>query len=505
MRRGRGRFIYTLDINGDELLDLYNAQDRVVSNELVPGVMLINQGDRTWKEDRNMMEFTRSMLLTDANGDGYANEIVLNRSFCFPQRSGPDPDPKYPNLGSFPSDIEEFCSSRPVGTTAVYRYNSDTAKMEDISKKYMNFYSSQHMQPSCCPHGSYSSTNNCHATSIASGDFDGDEKADHIFLFSNKMVFYFSSDRINDGALPGDPNYVGLELNLPEYCAKGISVRVIDLDNDGTEEIFVICENAGTFLIYSKGLTKTSWTLDNGCNDMDAMGDISNRFLASPTYEDLNDFCENQMTPNWKTAFEVCKKYTESGKIPAAKTSGATIVDLNNDGLLDIVVSHSFGYLRFFYNTPSFQTSLNRHIIIEFGAIKSKGLGASLVLHCADNDGRLVTQFRELSAFYHAKDTSGTNEGRIVFGLGQKLTPEKLIIRWPWPIQRIREIDLSDWEPSQGKILSIRDIDAHDHYFSDGAPSAISGTKRLFGINITMKILTGILCFSVCFISRPVI
>ena len=95
-RMRRGRFNFVLDANGDGYLDLFLAADRPRNNGLVPGVLLINQGDRTWREESNdVKEYSKAMMLTDADGDGFANEFVINRDACFPERNGPGVDAKY--------------------------------------------------------------------------------------------------------------------------------------------------------------------------------------------------------------------------------------------------------------------------------------------------------------------------------------------------------------------------------------------------------------------------
>ncbi len=88
MKLGRGRFNYIFDANGDGLLDIFCSNSRRVSNEIRPGILLLNQGNRTWKEDTRVMEYARTMMITDANGDGIADDFLVNRSFCYPQRSG---------------------------------------------------------------------------------------------------------------------------------------------------------------------------------------------------------------------------------------------------------------------------------------------------------------------------------------------------------------------------------------------------------------------------------
>ena len=161
----------------------------------------------------------------------------------------------------------DFCKTRPVGTTAVYKFKN--GKMQDVGKLYSNVSPSNSMQPPCCPHGSMgpfkADNKNCFVKSMASGDFDGDLLADQVFLYATKMVFYFSSDR-EPGVLPFALQIVGAEIYLPSYCL-GQSVRVIDLNNDGNEELLIACDRPGKFLVYSQNEGKGDWSLDNGCND----------------------------------------------------------------------------------------------------------------------------------------------------------------------------------------------------------------------------------------------
>jgi len=109
-RYGRTRIGYLLDVNNDGLLDIFCMQDRRVTNLVAPGILLINQGNRTWKEEASMTEFSRAMILTDADGDGFANEFLINRGFCFPQRSGPEVDPLQQSMGPYSPEVLSFCS-----------------------------------------------------------------------------------------------------------------------------------------------------------------------------------------------------------------------------------------------------------------------------------------------------------------------------------------------------------------------------------------------------------
>ena len=45
---------------------------------------MLNQGSRKFVAEEVMMEYSRTALLHDADGDGYAEEFVLQRGACLP-------------------------------------------------------------------------------------------------------------------------------------------------------------------------------------------------------------------------------------------------------------------------------------------------------------------------------------------------------------------------------------------------------------------------------------
>lgn len=84
-----GRFAYFVDFDGDGKLDMVFAnQVREQSdwvereNDEAPagvGLAMKNNGDRTFSQLLGFAEYTRTMLLTDADGDGHANELVVQQ------------------------------------------------------------------------------------------------------------------------------------------------------------------------------------------------------------------------------------------------------------------------------------------------------------------------------------------------------------------------------------------------------------------------------------------
>lgn len=429
MRNGRGRISYMLDVNGDGLIDIFVQQSRRVDNQMAPGVLLINQGNRTWTQDQSMMEYANTMLLTDADGDGKANEIMIIRGACFPERSGPGVDPKYPEFGEYTEETLSFCRTRPVGTTAIYKFNKTTQAMEEISPRYENIMADNDLQPPCCPHGSFD--DNCAAISMVSGDLDNDKIADQVILYTNHLVLYFSSDRPK-GTLPIGQQFQGLTINLPDYCGKGESVRIVDLDNTGEVNILVMCQNPGAFVILDRQSRK-DWKFRNDCNQSGSLGDLNDRSLAIPDLAEL--LPEDCKEIEYKHYRKICREFKNSGKERNKGATALTMVDMNNDGFTDAIVSHSFGYLRFHYNVPSDVNKNNKFIAFKLqgdGAQMNRyGIGATLKLTCFDSDGKQSKQFREISSIQHTSDKKGYQDDRIIFGLGANMTPVRLDVIWP--------------------------------------------------------------------------
>lgn len=452
MRMGRGRFTYLLDVNGDGLLDMFHSNVRRVDNSLAPGVLHINEGNRTWRIDESMSEFSSTMILTDADGDGIAEEFLVTRDFCFPNRDDPD---SHPRFGPFPQDVNAFCSTRPVGTTAVYKFNRTSNSMEDISQTYVNIQAAASFQPECCPHGLRSGQFECSAVSLASGDFDHDGKADLVVLYNRKMQFYFSSDRPK-GTLPIGNQYIGLTIDLPPSCYAGESIRLLDLDNSGVMDIMVLCQNVATILIYTQGDAKDSWTLNNGCNSNGTLGDFA--FSAFEwRISDILDACKKR--DSWKKLGPICDQYTLDGTKEVPISQGMTLADMNNDGFTDAIITTNMGYQRFFLNKPSPKSRRNKHVsfrlIGDGKEVNKYGIGATLKLQSNIGSTENNVQFREISSYQHSTDKSGSIDEKIIFGLGTDMKPIRLIVTWPNGRRQVLNLRRFDFS-SSFDIIDVR-------------------------------------------------
>ena len=177
----RGRFMLVTDANRDGKLDVFPISNVRVDDLLTPTSLLLNNGNRTFTNHLEMQEYTRTILLTDADGDGHAQEYMVFRATCF----------RDPSFGEYPESHHEFCSTRPEKTTAIYKFDPAKNQMILISPTYHRSQSNQ----------DYTPWNNEVVIDAISGDFDFDQKADQIVLFRDKIVFYYSSD-LHAGQLP---------------------------------------------------------------------------------------------------------------------------------------------------------------------------------------------------------------------------------------------------------------------------------------------------------------
>ncbi len=371
-----------------------------------------------------MVEFSEAMILTDADGDKIAEELLLVRGFCFPLKKNPN---------KFLPDVKEFCSTRPVGSTAVFKFNPATQRMDEISPKYSNIDSANMKQPQCCPHGTAQPQKfHCAAISIAAGHFDGDGITDHIFLYSRKMDFFFSTDRPK-GELPIEKKYVGLTIDLPDSCTEALSIRLVDVNKSGKQDIVIGCSNLGTFLIYSQRKKKHQWYLRENCHGNGSLGDISRFESFSVTEDDLNDACANKDKHMYID--ELCQEY-KSDELLNPSVQGFTLADINNDGFMDAVVGSRVGYQKFFLYEPSPVTRNHKHISFRLVGdgkdVNRYGIGASLVLYTKDNKTQKTQkQYREISSYQHVTEKYGHQDEKIVFGLGRNYSPIRLVTIWP--------------------------------------------------------------------------
>ena len=147
----------------------------------------------------------------------------------------------------------------------------------------------------------------------------------------------------------------------------------------------------------------------------------------------------------------------KNSKEPNVETKGISVVDINNDGFMDIVVSYGFGYTRFYHNVPSLRSRNNRYISILLkgakGVTNEYGIGSTITLYSKENNMSVSRQFKEVSSHLHSSDKYGNNDPRIMFGLGRR-SPTWIIVRWPNGDIQKRELG-SWWKFKSGRNIPL--------------------------------------------------
>jgi hypothetical protein len=413
----RGRFTYFADFNKDGLLDMVFANEVRVDDENVFGYALFNTGNRSFKKHLELSEYASTMVLTDADHDGRADELVIQRGGCLPMN-----DPEFGVEAAEPSmETLQFCESRPQGSTAIYKYDPATDEMVLISPSVSRSIDGDKKI----------------AMSMQTADFDGDLKPDLAVLYETHVYIYLSTQR--NGTLPiGNPDErIKWHTWWGDAPCYGRALRVADMDLDGKPEIIVMCAQLGNHLLFQRNSTG-DWDLRIG-----DVGDLQESEKPLLQGSQLVSVCRDS-PPLYVEAY--CSALAAKEKLPYATTYGMALVDWNNDGFMDITLTHDVGALMMLRNDWG-ESQTNRH---KFFALKLEGQGSNeygigaVVLLTARNVGpkeESVTQFREITSASHETDWWGSKDDRIVFGLGSFGVAERLEIRWPGRGRQVQIIE----------------------------------------------------------------
>jgi hypothetical protein len=398
----RGRFTYFADFNRDGLLDLVFANDVRVDADNRFGYAMFNKGGRVFEPDYGLAEYASTMVLHDADGDGHAEELVIQRTGCLPVEGE----------GGVPAAIPDedrlaFCEVRPQGSAAIYKYNAEMDAMELISPVFTRTEDGDQAV----------------GRSMQTGDFDGDAIADLAVLFDDGITFYLSSKR-EAGSLPVRNTTDRLVWSMSECSARGF--RVGDLNLDGRQDIVVMCNQASAHLVYTQEETYTWHKHEN-------TGDLNNRDLTGLKADLLPAGCAMEKRPVYLRGF--CDSFESGEPLPLPTPYGISLVDWDNDGFLDIVLTHDVGALVMLKNNFNETDGSKRFIAIRLVGSESNvyGVGATVLLEARDMGNRTnsTVQIREVYSASHDTDWWGTRDDRLIFGLDKTGVPTKVTVRWP--------------------------------------------------------------------------
>eukprot|EP00927_Polykrikos_kofoidii_P056130 TRINITY_DN502_c0_g1_i3.p1 TRINITY_DN502_c0_g1~~TRINITY_DN502_c0_g1_i3.p1 ORF type:complete len:662 (+),score=92.45 TRINITY_DN502_c0_g1_i3:68-2053(+) len=435
----RGRFTYFADFNRDGLLDIVFSNEARLDQVNAFGYALINEGNRTFETHLELSEYASTMILTDADLDGRAEEFVVQRAECLPKGD------KAAQIEAPTPTVErsKFCETRPVGSTAIYKFDTAKNKMTLIS-----------------PHFSRSKNGDeTPAASMQTADFDGDLKADLAVLYEEEIRIYLSSKR-KPGELPVGPpdDVIKWHAWWGENPCLGRALRVADLNLDGKQELIVLCAQFGGHLLWQRS-ESNEWVSRRG-----DVGDLQD--TVKPQIPEA--LLETECTKSFQTEIylaDVCSARLKGTLLPESSAYGMAVVDWNNDGYMDITLTHDVGGLMMLRNTWGTKTDTKHN---QFLAIKlhgrlgnAYGIGATVLLTARNVGSRQerTTQFREIVSASHETDWWGSKEDRIVFGLGQFGVPEKLEIRWPAPGGGTQVFDEATLRNKVNKMHSLFRVD----------------------------------------------
>lgn len=268
------------------------------------------------------------------------------------------------------------------------------------------------------------------AWGMQTGDFDHDAKADLVVLRSTSLHFHYSRDR-SPGSLPvGRPSEM-IKWEWQECTGHGL--RVADFDLDGALELLVMCRDPGKHRMYQR--LNQKWELVPG-----GLGDLNDEASPAVKQELLKETCSQELSQSELFVQQMCKVYSGEKDAQPTMTYGFSMVDWDNDGYTDVVITHDIGNLLLLKNDWPNARNGGKHN--RFLAIKLKGtvsndygIGATVLLRASGmgehGNGTSTTQFREVSSASHETDWWGNRDDRIIFGLGPHGVPESVTVRWP--------------------------------------------------------------------------
>mmetsp|Transcript_11143 Transcript_11143/g.29644 ORF Transcript_11143/g.29644 Transcript_11143/m.29644 type:complete len:718 (+) Transcript_11143:75-2228(+) len=430
----RGRMNYFVDFNGDGLLDIVFVNEPRSDGTHAPGYAMVNLGNRHFKAHRQLTEYTETLVLHDADGDGRAEELVVQRRDCAVKNCGYTGDKQCKELKQLNREWYNFCLSHPEGSTAVYKFDHSDQELKLISP----------------PVSSTEIGSDTHATSMQTGDFDGDGLADLVVLYFESIKFYYSSHR-SPGALP--IGKASEEITWHKTDCEGQALRAVDLDNDGILELLVLCFNVQptrgpAHKLYSRWSSDGRWTQE----DDSGLGSILDASLVHPTSGQVKDLCSSGASGYIGYMRKICGEFQDpsiDGHLKTPRSMGMSVVDFDNDGFSDVVVSYDIGNMLMFKNNlKDFRAKGHQFLAVKLKGTRSNeyGVGATVLLTASGMGNRKETLvlLREVYSASHETDWLGTRDDRIIFGLGPHGVPERLEIRWPGKGAKVQIISDKD-------------------------------------------------------------
>lgn len=227
-------------------------------------------------------------------------------------------------------------------------------------------------------------------------------------------------------------------LNVLNESRFGWGATSADLNNDGQ-----------TDLVQSNGMVDDS--IDKKFEECPDYWYVNEKIARSPpsihryvnNWGDIRGFCiygkeRNRVYLNQikeKNIFiDVAK---EVGLNELTNTRGAASADFNNDGKMDLVLSHMFQGPSLYRNDLKADKDKQNWLMLDLRSknklCNSRGIGSLIEIDSIDSAGKTTTQIKETKL---VNGFSAQNDGRIHFGLGDAVKIKEVRINWCYQIQK---------------------------------------------------------------------
>ncbi len=408
-------------------------------------VLYLNQGNGTFKDISkeagvDVETWSSGGAMLDYDNDGDLDIYVANYGrWRYPEDAN--------HVGDQEKKIWLYTSPRSIKTTKhhFYRNNGDltftdvydkviTTEKEVEDEKTKEMKRVRVPEPRADGHG----------FGVVAADVNNDGLID--LYVANDMNPNFLFINRGDGTFDDLSEISGAAYDINGMAQSGMGVDAEDVDGDGLPELFVtnfsneyctlyrnfgkgvFYDNTAFFGLASDSMPWVKW----GCSlsDFDNDGwpdcfftnghvDDNRKLLGQPVdYEEPPMIFRNVGGKRYKLATRDVGPYFEGRWVGR----GAAFGDLDDDGDIDIVINHKDGAPALLRNDSK---NANHWIRFKLRGTKSNrdAIGAKLEIKAGDR-----TIYRQRKGGYSMQ---GTNDPRVLVGLGAVDAVAKVVIRWP--------------------------------------------------------------------------
>jgi len=235
------------------------------------------------------------------------------------------------------------------------------------------------------------------------------------YLFSQGFYYQYSRNMLHKNNGDGTFSEVG-QLAGVSNTDWSWAALFGDYDKDGYKDLFV---TNGYVKDYTE-MDFLKYSVDRVIRSMhkDSVDPIPVYIQKMPTIEIPNYIYQNQGDGTFQ------KKTQEWGFTKKGVSAGAAYADFDNDGDLDLVVSHSNDFARLYKNNSEAITKNNYlSILLEGSSANKAGFGAKVKLFCKGQQ-----YFQEQSP---ARGFQSSSDPVMNFGVGTNNIVDSLLVIWP--------------------------------------------------------------------------